>query len=80
MVDKKAAAKAVDGPVYLHWAWGDSRDHSERKAAYENLAAARAQADHDLKLATDSSDMSQAPLRITEGEDGPILWQPDASS
>lgn len=62
--------------VYLHWAWEGSRDHTERKAPYASLEEARAQADHDLALAQNSGDFSEAPLRITEGENGRVLWEP----
>jgi hypothetical protein len=63
--------------VYLHWAWNASPDHAERKAAYASLDDAKAQAEHDLKLAKDSDDYTAAPLRITEGETGDTLWEPD---
>ena len=61
--------------VYLHWAWNDSTEHSERKAPYASIEQARNQAEHDLVKARDEDDFSQAPLRITEGEAGKTLWE-----
>lgn len=65
--------------VWLYWAWADSREHDERKAPYVSLEEALPQAEHDLKLARDSRDFSQAPLRIVD-EDGNILWEPDTEA
>lgn len=59
--------------VTLYWRWNDSDEHTERCAPYENLAAARGQADHDLALCEASDDYSMAPVRIVD-EGGAELW------
>lgn len=65
--------------VYLYWRWPGTRTGeagqliTERCAPYEDLVAARAQADHDLALCEVSDDYSAAPVRIVD-EGGAELW------
>lgn len=59
--------------VFLVWRWPDSEVHTERKAPYVDLAAARSQADHDLARCQAEDDYATVPVRI-ESEDGTRLW------
>lgn len=61
--------------VWLHWRWNDSAAHIERKAPYDSVDAARAQAEHDLERCRAEDDYTAAPLRITSQPDGgEVLW------
>ncbi|MBG0830506.1 hypothetical protein HS041_22350 [Planomonospora sp. ID67723] len=59
--------------VTLYWRWADSAEHTERSAHYENTAAARAQAEHDLALCEAADDYSTAPVRIVDAR-GRTTW------